>query len=417
MNDAVTMRVMLAGTDEVTLEPIAKFLHAINEVDYRQVILNTPDALANYCPINDDACIYALSNDYVAELQPLQNLLAQHDNLRLILVPCGLEPLPKEVTHIISSLERCELLETPFTLQALLEALDDIHDQLLQAQALSSITDPTDQPPHSMIAIHSLSGGAGSSLISACLAHSFANKPTAQDYCVQLMDGDWRFGTQGLLHRCRITQDIQQLFMHGYIDDTLLKSYAVTPQPNLKLWSTAANSNELALQSSGLKQTQLQRSIAALCQHFKQQAGITLIDIPVWQTALLQALQRELDHIVLVMQPDLEGIHRANLAIKHWLKTLSLEQITVVANKTSRFSGIDAETLGNTLAVKPIFIPMDERTVIHALESKRLPVVSAPNSNFSKSLKPLIQTLQPDSAAVSSSIAALYNKLKEALWH
>ena len=89
----------------------------------------------------------------------------------------------------------------------------------------------------------------------------------------------------------------------------------------------------------------------------------------------------------------------------------------MVANKTSRLSGIDAETLGNTLAVKPIFIPMDERTVIHALESKRLPVVSAPNSNFSKSLKPLIQTLQPDSAAVSSSIAALYNKLKEALWH
>ena len=417
MNDAVTMRVMLAGTDEVTLEPIAKFLHAINEVDYRQVILNTPDALANYCPINDDACIYALSNDYVAELQPLQNLLAQHDNLRLILVPCGLEPLPKEVTHIISSLERCELLETPFTLQALLEALDDIHDQLLQAQALSSITDPTDQPPHSMIAIHSLSGGAGSSLISACLAHSFANKPTAQDYCVQLMDGDWRFGTQGLLHRCRITQDIQQLFMHGYIDDTLLKSYAVTPQPNLKLWSTAANSTELPLQNTALKQAQLQRSVTSLCQHFKQQAGITLIDVPVWQTALLQTLQRELDHIVLVMQPDLEGIHRANLAIKHWLKTLSLEQITVVANKASRFSGIDTETLGSNLAVKPIVIAMDERTVIHALESKRLPVVSAPTSNFSKSLQPLIQTLQPDSAAASSSIAALYNKLKEALWH
>ena len=417
MNDAVTMRVMLAGTDEVTLEPIAKFLHAINEVDYRQCILNTPAALANHTPINDDACIYALSNNYVAELQQLQNLLTQHDNLRLILVPYGLEPLSTEATHIISNLERCELLETPFTLQALLDALDDIHDHLLQAQALSSITDPTDQPPHSMIAIHSLSGGAGSSLISACLAHSFANKPAAPNHCVQLMDGDWRFGTQGLLHHCHITQDIQQLFMHGHIDDTLLQSYAVTPQPNLTLWSTAANSTELPLQNTALKQAQLQRSVTSLCQHFKQQAGITLIDVPVWQTALLQTLQRELDHIVLVMQPDLEGIHRANLAIKHWLKTLSLEQITVVANKASRFSGIDTETLGSNLAVKPIVIAMDERTVIHALESKRLPVVSAPTSNFSKSLQPLIQTLQPDSAAASSSIAALYNKLKEALWH
>ncbi|WP_422460583.1 AAA family ATPase [Endozoicomonas sp. ALB115] len=385
------IRILLTGMDEPLLERGSAFLDAINEVSHRNVLLTSVDNMTTGMQSDDDILVHLLSTSRMDDLASLRGL----STVPMVLIASEGQPLTGQQAARLQQLPCSVVLPPPFDERALLAALDQIHDDLL-LQRQRAMGSYVQRHPDSRVVLFTGAGsGAGVSLLTSCVARLLARHPAVDTRPVLLLDGDWRYGSQATLNNCQPAHDLQDLLTRLELDQTAMDSYRTDIAPHLAL---------LGMAPDHLGSVGSAKSLGTLLTPIRQKAGITLADIPAWNSEFLASMIPEADHLVLVMNPDMDGVRRARLLLREALTRLSPDQVTVVANRVSRYTTIDQGTISKALDLEPVMVPADGRGVVRALEANRLPVDSDPRSSFSRALQPLLNSLLAESPVKSSSL-------------
>lgn len=390
MSSNARIKILLSGMDEILLERVGAFLDAINEVDRCSVLLKEAGNLPGIVEESDDVLVHLLSSFPVEELDMIQKLPERP----LVLVTTGVQPLTARHMAWVERRAGTFVLHPPYDAHELLSVLDQIHDDIISLHSKASGVVERDKNSR-LVVFTGAGSGAGVSLLTSCVARLLARHPAADTRPVLLLDGDWRYGSQATLNNCQPAHDLRDLLTRLELDQTAMDSYRTDIAPHLAL---------LGMAPDHLGGVGSAKSLGSLLTLIRQKPGITLADIPAWNSEFLASMIPEADHLVLVMNPDMDGVRRARLLLREVLTRLSPDQVTVVANRVSRYTTIDQGTISKALNLEPVMVPADGRGVVRALEANRLPVDSDPRSSFSRALQPLLSGLLPEPPVKSSSL-------------
>lgn len=380
-HEHTSIQVLLIGAEGELLDRVSRLLAAIREVTYQVVVHDEPAEIH----MSLMSCIDIIIHLLLPLPEKDQPVLQQLQALPLPLVLIASDPKPRgEAQESYQTSENCFVIKPPFDERCLLSVLDQIHDDILLRR--QPVDDAGETHPGSqLVVVTGAGGGVGVSLLSACLARLVSTQ-AGSDLNTLLLDGDWRYGSQSTLNDCQPINDLRELLERRTIDQTVLNSFLTRVNDRLSL---------LCSSPERMVNVRPRGSLPPLLSVIRERPGMTIADVPFWNQDLLGELSAKASHLIIVLRPDIDGLRRARLLLTEADKTLPPESITMVVNGVSRHATLDQHVMQSVLNRIPVLIPDDQRAIIHALESSRLPVDNGSGSSFGRTLKPLLNQLLP----------------------